>query len=219
MPALTAEQLEIRELARDFARGELRPHSARWDAEGALDDEVFGALGELGFLGMLAPEAHGGLELDLVTYLLVLEELAWGDAAVALSVAIHDGPVTGLLVGHGSETQKAEWLPGLASGALLGAFALSEAEAGSDAAALRARAVRNGDAWILEGEKKWVTNGARAGVVAVFAQTDEEGGIGCFLVEPSTGGYEVVGRATTMGLRASETVHVRLDGVRVEAEG
>lgn len=216
MSILSAEQREIRSLAREFARGEIRPHSQRWDAGAALDDDIFSSLAELGFLGMLAPEARGGLDLDVPTYLLVLQELAWGDAAVALTVAIHNGPVTGLLAAHGTDEQRSRWLPGLAAGEVLGAFSLSEEGAGSDAGALETRAARTGGGWVLTGSKKWVTNGARAGLVLTFARTDE--GIGCFVVEPSSDGYEVVERATTMGLRASETVHVRLDGVRVEGD-
>jgi alkylation response protein AidB-like acyl-CoA dehydrogenase len=208
---LTAEQLEIRDLARDFARGEIAPRSAAWDAEAALPDEIFAKLAELGFLGMLVPESWGGLGLDVPTYLLVVEELARADAAVALSVAIHGGTVAGLLLARGSDAQRRDLLPRLASGELLGAFALSEPGAGSDPGSLESRARRGPDGWILDGHKKWVTNGARAGLVLVFARTDE--GIGCFAVERPVEGYRVVGRSTTMGLRASETVHVELSGL------
>ena len=121
----SAEQLEIRALAREFAEGELRPHTSRWDRDRALDDDIFGKLAELGFLGMRVPERYGGLGLDMSTYLLALEELAWGDASVALSVAIHTGPVTDLLLEYGSDEQKETWLSSLASGEILGAFALS----------------------------------------------------------------------------------------------
>ena len=169
---LTAEQIEIRALAREFAEGELRPHTADWDQGCALDEEVFGKLAELGFLGMLVPEAYGGLDFDLMTYLLVLEELAWGDAAVALAVSIHNGPVAGLVQWHGSEEQKNRWLPALASGDVLGAFALSEPEAGSDAGALTTTAIRNGSGWRLDGEKKWLTNGVRAGLVVLLRPGD-----------------------------------------------
>lgn len=214
----TPEQLEIQSLARDFAEGELRPHTADWDAAKAVDDGVFDSLAELGFLGMLVPEEHGGLAFDLSTYLLVLEELARGDATVALGVAIHSGPVTGMLVRHGSREQKARWLPALAAGEVLGAFALSEEGAGSDPSAIRTRATREGDEWVLRGEKRWVTNGRRAGLVVVMARTDEEDGIGAFLVEPGTEGYSVTGGETTMGFRGSETARVTLDGVRLGAD-
>jgi alkylation response protein AidB-like acyl-CoA dehydrogenase len=213
MRSLSPEQLQVQALARDFADGEIRPHAARWDGARALDPELFGKLAELGFLGMLVPEAHGGLGFDVGTYLLVLEELARGDAAVALSVAIHCGPVTGMLLRHGTPAQQERWLPRLASGELLGAFALSEPEAGSDAGALEARAEPTGSGWALSGVKRWVTNGRRAGLAVVFARTDA--GVGAFLVEPGAPGYRVAGAERTLGLRASETVTVELDGVEV----
>lgn len=213
----TDEQRELQALARDFASAELRPHSAAWDQRRDLDEEIFGKLAETGFLGMLIGEEHGGLAFDVATYLVVLEELAWGDAAVALSVAIHNGPVAGLIARHGSDAQKERWLPGMAAGETLGAFALSEPDAGSDASSITSTATREGDGWRLDGEKRWVTNGARAGVVALFARTSEDG-IGLFLVDPGVDGYVVGEREKTMGLRASQTVSVRLDGLRVEAD-
>ncbi len=214
---LTDEQLELQTLARDFATAELRPRAAEWDERRELSDEVFDKLAESGFLGMLVPEEYGGLGFDLSTYLLVLEELAWGDAAVALSVAIHNGPVVDLILRNGSDAQKAEWLPTLASGEALGAVALSEPDSGSDLSSIGTTATREGDGWRLDGEKRWVTNGARAGVVAVFARTSEKG-LGLFLVRPTTDGYTVGVREKTLGLRASETVRVRLEGVRVGAD-
>lgn len=213
----TDEQRELQALARDFASAELRPHSAAWDERRDLDEEIFGKLAETGFLGMLIAEEHGGLAFDLATYLVVLEELAWGDAAVALSVAIHNGPVAGLIARHGSDAQRERWLPGMAAGETLGAFALSEPDAGSDASSITSTATRQGDGWRLDGEKRWVTNGARSGVVALFARTSEDG-IGLFLVDPEADGYVVGEREKTMGLRASQTVSVRLDGLRVEAD-
>lgn len=213
MAHLTAEQLEIRDLARDFAEGELRPHAGAWDEARALDEAIFEKLAEVGFLGMLAPENRGGLGFDTTTYLLVLEELARGDASVALSVAIHSGPVTGLILGHGSDEQKDRWIPRLASGEALGAFALSEPEAGSDADALTTRAEPRDGGWILRGVKRWVTNGRRAGVVVVFARTDA--GVSAFLVEPGAAGYRVASAERTLGVRASETVTVELDDVTV----
>lgn len=214
----TAEQLEIQSLARDFAEGELRPHTADWDARKSLDDDVWESLAELGFLGMRIPEEHGGLAFDVATYLMILEELARGDATVALGVAIHNGPVAGMLVAHGTDAQKARWLPALASGAALGAFALSESGAGSDPSSLETRATRDGDDWVLHGEKRWVTNGGSAGLVVVMARTDEEGGVGAFLVEPSADGFSVAGGETTMGFRGSDTARVTLDGVRVDGD-
>jgi alkylation response protein AidB-like acyl-CoA dehydrogenase len=133
---------------------------------------------------------------------------------VALSVAIHNSVGTGVILAHGSDRQKEAWLPRLASGEILGAFALSETEAGSDAAGVSCSARRTAAGWVLDGTKAWITNGARGGVVVTFARTSEES-VGCFLLEPSSEGYEVTRRVTTMGHRASETVDVALGGVQV----
>jgi alkylation response protein AidB-like acyl-CoA dehydrogenase len=214
----TSEQLEIQGLARTFAEGELRSKSAEWDIARELEEGVFGKLAELGFLGMLVPDAYGGLGFSVPTYLMVIEELSWGDASVGLALSIHSGPVSGTILAHGSEAQKARWLPQLASGQVLGAFALSEPGAGSDAGSVETRAERDGDGWRISGVKRWVTNGARAGVVMVFARTDGEGAVGAFLVEPGAGGYRVRRREKTMGLRASEIVSIELDDVRVPGD-
>ena len=222
---LTAQQPEDRAqiraqvgaLARAFAERELRPHSAAWDRARALDPGVFAQLADLGFLGMTVGEDQGGLGLDLLTYLVVLEELAWGDASVALSVSVHNGLVASLLARHGTAEQQSALLPVLATGGRLGAFALSEPQAGSDVAAIAARASRDGDGWRLSGTKRWVTNGARAGLAVTFARIGELG-LGAFLVELPTDGWRVTDRERTMGLRASETVTVELDGVGVPGD-
>lgn len=213
---LSQEQLELRQLARDFSEAELRPNTALWDDRRALDDEVFGKLAESGFLGMLIPEEFGGLGLELASYLTVLEELAWGDASVALAVAIHNGPVAELLLRHGSEAQRSSWLPRMASGEVLGAFALSEPDSGSDASSVSTAATLVGDEWVIDGIKRWVTNGARAGFATVFARTADDG-LSTFLVPTDIDGYRVVSQETTLGLRASETVTVAFDRVRLPA--
>ncbi len=216
---LTAEQLEIRAMAREFSRGEIRPHVEDWDTERALPEEIFQKLAELGFLGMRVPEAHGGLALDATTYLTALEALAWGDASVALSLSIHNGPVTRALLGWGTEAQQERWLPPLAAGEFLAAFALSERDAGSDPSSLAAEARPSGDGWILDGTKAWVTNGDRAGLLLVFARTGESrDGISAFLVPRETPGIEVVGRDRTLGLSASETVTLGLSEVFLPRE-
>jgi hypothetical protein len=215
---LREEQRELRALARGFAEGEIRPYAPAWDEARELDPVIFSKLGELGFLGMRIPEDWGGLALDLTSYLLILEELSWGDPSVALSVAIHCGPVPFLIERHGTEGQKERYLPSLATGDSIGSFALSEAGAGSDARALGTLCRRKGDGWVLEGRKKWVTNGGRGGVSLVFARdpdVEEGDGICLFLVEQDTEGYRVEKRETTMGFAASSTVEVELDEVEV----
>lgn len=219
MTVLNEEQLEIRALAREFALGELRPHAETWDADRALPDSVFEAVAELGFLGLRAPEAHGGLGLDLPTALLAVEALAWGESSVGLSVGIHVGAVTRALVAAGTEAQRSRWLPELAGGVRLGAFALSEIEAGSDVGAVALRAERVEGGWSLSGEKRWVTNGDRAGLFLVFARTGSEEaglrGLSVFLVEGGTDGVRVTGRERTLGMCASQTVTLAFDDVRV----
>lgn len=215
---LTDEQRQICELARDFAREELRPHAERRDAnEGTFDRGPIDQLGALGFLGMLIPEEWDGLGLDMLTYLYALEEIAWGDGSVAVSMSVHNSLPTQVLLRHGSDEQREWWLKPMARGEKLGAFSLSEAGSGSDAAALQAQAVRDGGGWRLRGEKMWVTNGASADYTLLMARTDtsEERrgsrGIGAFMVPTDTEGYRPGKKERKLGLRASETVAVTLD--------
>ncbi|MCE2397603.1 MAG: acyl-CoA dehydrogenase family protein [Gemmatimonadetes bacterium] len=216
---LASERREVREAAREFAEGEIAPCAAAWDRERAFDRRVLDRLAELGFLGMCVPEEYGGLGFDLETYVAVLEEIARADLAVALTVAVQNGPVSHLILAHGTRAQRTNWLPMLASGERIAAFALAEADAGSDPGALLTRAERTHEgAWRLDGSKRWVTNGSLADVAVVFAGTSPPGegpGVGAFLVDTDAKGYRVAGREKTMGLRASETVAVELAGVRV----
>ena len=216
MTAAATEQEQIRELARQFAEGELRPHVERWDREAALDPEVLSQLGELGFFGMLVPEAHAGMGFDHGTYLAAVEELSWGEPGGALTLSIHNA-MAAILDRHGTEAQQARWLPALASGDRIGAFALSEEGAGSDAAAVAATAEREGGDWVLRGRKKWVTNGSVAGLAVVVARTGGPGhdGLSAFLVPTDTDGWAVGDREDTMGLRCLEVVDVELDGIRL----
>ncbi len=219
MTMLTDDQRAIQELAREFAEGEIVPRAPEWERAGAFDRDVLDKLAELGFLGMLVPERYGGLELDLPTYLVAFEELARGDAALALTVAIQNGPVPNVLMRHATKEQKARWLPELASGAKIAGFALSEEGAGSDPSSMTTEARSVDGTWTITGRKKWVTNGTLADVMLVFARTGggESGrtAIGAFLVDTSAPGYVVGRREKTMGLRASETVEVGFEGVRV----
>lgn len=211
---LTAEQRQVRDLARAFASEHLAPFAAERDRAHGFDRSVLRRMAELGFFGMLIPEAHDGLGLDTLTYLLALEEIAAGDAAVAISMSVHNSLPTQILLCHGSAAQQERWLRPLARGDLLGAFALSEADAGSDAAGLRAQAVRTADGWVLNGAKAWVTNGAVADVVLALARTDTAGdrrgarGIGAFLVPTDAPGYVAAKPEDKMGLRASNTCSV-----------
>ena len=216
---LTPDQLSIRSLARDFAAREIRPHAAEWEREGAIPRGIVDQLAELGFLGMLVPEAYDGLGLDETSYLIALEQIAWGDASTAVAVSVHNSLPTRMILSHGSDGQKERWLRPLARGEMLGAFALSEAGAGSDAAAIRAQARRADGGWILSGTKAWTTNGGFADVAIVLCRTDEAGdrrasaGIGAFIVPTDTPGYGVGKKEDKMGQRASETVSVVLDNV------
>ena len=218
---LTDEQEQVRQLARDFAENELRPHTVRWDATGEFHEEVVPLLGELGFMGMLLPPEYDGLGIDMLTYLLALEQISWGDASVAITMSVHNSLPTQLILRFGNDEQKQKWLPPMARGELLGAFALSEAGSGSDAASLSARAERDGEHWVLNGEKLWVSNGSRADVVMVMVRTDRPDdrrgarGIGAFIVPTDTPGYSVGKKEDKTGLRSSETVAISFNDMRL----
>ena len=216
----TIDTAQVRELAREFAAAELRPHVEHWDRERELPAQTLDQLAELGFYGMLVPDEFGGMGFDLPTYVGALEELAWGEPVVALLLSIHNA-FGSLLVEHGTDAQKARWLEAMAAGRERVCFALSEAEAGSDAGALTTRATRDGDGWRIVGRKKWVTHGSRATVALVAARTGDAGarGISLFAVPigPDAAGVHVAERETTMGLRAADVVTLELD-VRVDGD-
>lgn len=215
---LTVEQRELQALAREFAEGEIRAGAAEWDAARNLSDGILASLGELGFFGMRVPESHGGLGLDLPTYLLVLEQLAWGDAGVALAVAVQNGPVAELIGGHGDPVLQERWLPRIASGERRVAYSLAGAPHPASTGIV---AKRDGEGWTLSGTRGWVTAGDHGHALLVLADTgDPDAGgtaAGLFLVDRQSPGYTVVRRERTMGLSASETVEVRLEAVRVDA--
>jgi len=220
---LTEEQSEVQKMAREFALAEITPHAAEWDQEAYFEPSLVAKLGDLGFLGMLLPEKYDGLGVDTGTYLIALEEIAAADASVAVLMSVHNSLPTQMILRYGSEEQKDRFLPRMARGELLGAFALSEPEAGSDASALAAQAVKDGDSWVLNGTKSWVTNGNTAGVILVMARTDKSGsrrggrGIGAFIVTPDLPGFNVGKKEDKMGLRASPTVQLNFDNMRVPA--
>jgi alkylation response protein AidB-like acyl-CoA dehydrogenase len=213
---LSETQRQIVELARDFARTRIEPHAAEWDRTRHFARDVIDELGKLGFLGMCVAEEHGGLGLDTLTYFLALEELAAADASIAVSVSIHNAMPTTMLLRHGTAAQRDRWLKPMARGELLAGFALSEPESGSDAASLRARAVRDGDHWVLRGTKAWATNGGTADLMMVLART--EPGVSAFIVPTDAPGYRAGKPEDKMGLRASNTVALALEDVRLPAD-
>jgi alkylation response protein AidB-like acyl-CoA dehydrogenase len=220
---LSEEQREIQRVARDFAEREIAPNVDRWDHEQQFDEDVIGKLGELGFLGMLLPEQYDGLGLDTLTYLVALEEIATVDASIAVMMSVHNSLPTQMILRWGNEEQKNRFLKPMARGEQLGAFALSEPDAGSDAAALRTQAVRDGQCWVLNGTKAWVTSGPQAGVFLVMARTDTPHdrrgarGISAFVVTPDLPGFKLGKKEEKMGLRSSPTVQVVFDNLRVPA--
>ena len=220
---LTEEQSEVQKLAREFALAEISPHAAAWDESAFFEPALVTKLGELGFLGMLLPEQYDGLGVDTGTYLIALEEIAAADASVAVMMSVHNSLPTQMILRYGSDEQKDRFLKRMARGELLGAFALSEPDAGSDASALSTQAVKDGDTWVLNGTKSWVTNGNTAGVILVMARTDSASarrggrGIGAFIVTPDLPGFNVGKKEDKMGLRASPTVQLTFDNLRVPA--
>jgi len=220
---LTEEQHAIQRAARDFARVELAPQVKERDRDACFDRSLIPRLAALGFLGMLLPEEYDGLGLDTCTYLVALEEIAAVDASAAVLMSVHNSLPTQMILKYGSDEQRKRFLPGMARGEILGAFALSEPEAGSDAAALTTRAVRDGKDWILSGTKAWVTNGGEAGAILALARTDSPNdykgarGIGTFIITPDLEGFRVGRKEDKLGLRSSPTVQLHFDEMRVPA--
>jgi len=220
---LTEDQRTIRDLAREFAKNEIAPYIAEWDENAYFEPSIVQKMGDLGFLGMLIPEEYEGLGLDTSTYLIALEEIAVVDASTAVLMSVHNSLPTQMILRFGTDEQKNRFLPGMARGEILGAFALSEPDAGSDAAALTTQAVHEGDEWVLNGTKSWVTSGNHAGAIITMARTDtprdRKGarGIGAFIITPDLPGFHVGKKEDKLGLRASPTVQLTFDNLRVPA--
>ncbi|MBL8982546.1 MAG: acyl-CoA dehydrogenase family protein [Gemmatimonadetes bacterium] len=218
---LSEEQKAIQQMARRFARAEVAPRADQWDREGGFDRDIVAKLGELGFLGMMIPEALDGMGLDTCTYLVALEEIAAADASAAVLMSVHNSLPTQMILRYGNDAQRETFLRRMARGEWLGAFALSEPDAGSDAASLRAQAVRDGDHYILNGVKSWVSHGSLADVILCMVRTDtsEERkgarGISTFILTPDLPGFSVGKKEDKMGLRGDPTVQLVLDNVRV----
>jgi alkylation response protein AidB-like acyl-CoA dehydrogenase len=221
---LTDTQREIQQLARNYAQRELVALAGERDRESRFDRVMITQMAEMGFLGMLIPEQYDGLGLDAQSYLLALEEIAVGDATAAVTLSVHNSLPTQMILNFGNDAQRAQFLPPMARGELLGAFALSEPEAGSDAASLRTQAVRDGDSWVLNGTKAWVSHGNEAGVILCMARTDTSDarkgtkGISTFILTPDLPGFHLTKKENKMGLRASPTLQIVLDNCRVPAD-
>ena len=210
----------IREAARQFAREELAKSVVERDEKEEFPYESVRKMGELGFMGMMVPEQYGGAGLDTMSYVLALEEIGKVDASACVIMSVNNSLVCWGLDTHGSEEQKQRFLIDLASGRKLGAFALSEPEAGSDATNQRTTARLDGDAYILNGTKNFITNGSNADVVLVIATTDKtkgSKGISAFLVEKGTPGFAVAKKEKKMGIRSSDTVSLAFEDCRVPA--
>jgi len=212
------DQRMIRDMARQFARTELAPRAAEWDKSGYIDNAVIRQMGELGLLGMVVPEEWGGSFVDYVAYALAVEEVAAGCCATSTLMSVHNSVGCAPVLNYGSEEQKSQWLPSLASGETIGCFCLTEPQAGSEAHALKTRAELKDGEWVLNGAKQFVTNGKRAGLAVVFAVTDPEQGkrgLSAFLVPTDNPGFRVDRLEHKMGIRGSDTCAITLDDCRI----
>jgi len=217
---LSEEQTMIRDMARDFAANRLAPNSAAWEQAAAIPKDVFDEMGALGLMGMTVPEAYGGAETDFISYALALMEIAGGDGAISTVMSVNNSPCCAALLKDGTEAQKQEHLVPLAKGEMIGAFCLTEPQAGSDASALKTKAVKDGDDYIINGTKQFITSGKIGGVALVFAVTDPEAGkkgISCFIVPTNADGYRVASVENKLGQKASDTCQITFEDVRVPA--
>lgn len=217
---LTQEQEMIRDSIRAFAQERLAPFAGEWDRNHTFPAQALKELGELGALGMVVPEEWGGPGMDYMSLVLALEEIAAGDGATSTIVSVQNSLACGITLKYGSAAQKEEWLKPMAQGRKLGCFCLTEPHVGSDAGAIRTTATRDGDHWVLNGVKQFITTGKYADVAIVFAVTDKTAGkkgISCFLVPTATPGYIVARIEEKMGQKASDTAQILFDNCRVPA--
>ncbi len=209
----------IRKMVHEFAERELRPDCLKWDEEQTYPDWWVPKLGELGLLGVFVPEKYGGAGLDAVSYAIAIEELSWGDASIGVLAAVNNGLACDPILRWGTEEQKQAYLPKLASGEWLGAYALTEPGSGSDAAAMRTTAALEGDEWVLNGTKAFVTNALHAKLLVVYARTgSEKYDISAFLVPKPSKGLTDLKKENKMGIRASDTMTLGLDDCRIPKE-
>ncbi|HEY5095468.1 MAG TPA: acyl-CoA dehydrogenase family protein [Candidatus Eremiobacteraceae bacterium] len=217
---LSDDQRAIREAVSAFAAREIAPHAAQWDRDHTFPVELFKSLGEIGIMGMSVSEKYGGAQLDAISVAISIEELSRADAGVGVTVSVHAGLITRIIEGFASEALRLMYLPNMCAGEWLGGFALTEAESGSDASGLRTRAVRDGDHFVLDGRKQWVTNGGFAKAFIVFARTGQPGpkGISAFLVDRDTPGLTLGRKTEKLGIHSSDTTDVLFEDARVPAE-
>ena len=218
---LAPDQEAIRDAVREFAQKELWPHAARWDKEHLFPKEAHKGLAALGAYGICVPEEYGGVQLDYLTLALVLEEIAAGDGGTSTVISVTNCPVNAILMRYGNAEQKQQWLTPLAQGEMLGAFCLTEPHVGSDASSLRTTAVREGDGYVLNGVKQFITSGKNADVAIVIAVTDKgagKKGMSAFLVPTNAPGYLVARLEDKLGQHSSDTAQINFDNCRISAE-
>jgi alkylation response protein AidB-like acyl-CoA dehydrogenase len=211
----------IRDAVRDFAQAELWPNAAQWDKEHTFPKEVHKGLAALGCYGICVPEELGGANLDYLTLALVLEEIAAGDGGTSTVISVTNCPVNAILMKFGNAAQKKQWLTPLARGEMLGAFCLTEPHVGSDASGLRTTAARDGDSYVINGVKQFITSGKNGDVAIVIAVTDKgagKKGMSAFLVRTSAPGYNVARLEDKLGQHSSDTAQINFDNCRIPAE-
>lgn len=214
----TDTQSQIAEMARDFANKHIRPDMMEWDESQKFPVELFKRMGELGLMGVLVPEEYGGSGLGYFEYVAVISEIAKVCGSIGLSVAAHNSLCTGHILYFGTGEQKKKYLPKLASGEWIGAWGLTEANTGSDAGNMRCTAVKDGDEWVLNGTKNWITHGISGNVAVVLARTGEpraKSNVTAFIVERGTPGFTAGKKENKLGMRASETAELVFDNCRI----
>ncbi|WP_129019471.1 acyl-CoA dehydrogenase [Edaphocola flava] len=214
----TETQQQIAEMVRDFANKEIRPNMMEWDEQQIFPVDLFRKMGELGLMGVLVPQKYGGAELSYFEYITVVSEVAKVCSSIGLSTAAHNSLCTGHILYFGNEEQKQKYLPKLATGEWIGAWGLTEANTGSDAGNMRCTATRDGDDWVLNGTKNWITHGISGNVAVVLARTGEprtRNNVTAFIVERGTPGFSAGKKENKLGMRASETAELIFDNCRI----
>ncbi|BEP71307.1 MULTISPECIES: acyl-CoA dehydrogenase family protein [Variovorax] len=218
---LSADQEAIRDAVRDFSQAELWPNAPKWDRDHSFPKEVHQGLAALGAYGICVPEEHGGAGLDYLTLALVLEEIAAGDGGTSTAISVTNCPVNAILMRYGNAQQKKKWLEPLAQGQMLGAFCLTEPQAGSDASSLRTTARKDGDGYVIDGVKQFITSGKNGQVAIVIAVTDKgagKRGMSAFIVPTDAPGYNVARLEDKLGQHSSDTAQINFDSCRIPAE-